>query len=136
MIKSYSELILLPTFLERYRYLKLGGIVGESSFGFDRYLNQVLYKSREWKSVRDRIVIRDNGSDLGISEYPIGKIIVVHHMNPITMDDIIEANPVIFDKEYLICVSLNTHNAIHFGDENLLPKLLVERRPGDTCPWK
>jgi hypothetical protein len=136
MTKSYSELILLPTFLERYRYLKLGGIVGESSFGFDRYLNQVLYKSREWKSVRDRVIIRDNGNDLGVADYPIGKIIVVHHMNPITMDDIVEANPIIFDEEHLISVSLNTHNAIHFGDENLLPKLPVERKAGDTCPWK
>ena len=135
-IRTYKELIRLPTFEERYEYLRIGGQVGDSSFGFDRYLNQALYRSREWLSIRNTIIVRDDGCDLGIADRSIGNRIVVHHMNPITVEDIEDHNPDVFDPRYLICVSDLTHRAIHFGDQSLLPKAPVERRPGDTCPWK
>ncbi len=134
-IRCYRELKRLNTFEERYDYLRLGGIIGESTFGFDRYLNQILYSSSEWKKIRNDIIIRDNGCDLGVEGYDIPKNIIVHHMNPITIEDIKNVSDDIFDPEYLICVSHATHNAIHYGDKSLLPRLPVERKPGDTCLW-
>lgn len=137
MIRTYSELSQLKTFEERYRYLKLGGIVGQETFGFDRYLNQVFYTSKEWRSVRDKVIIRDNGCDLGIEEYEInGHMILIHHINPITVDDILNREDYIFDPEFLICTTKRTHNAIHYGDESLLPQKPVVRRKNDTCPWR
>lgn len=135
IIKTYSELLRLPTFLERYYYLRLSGIVGESTFGFDRFLNQSLYKSKRWRRIRDDIIIRDEGCDLGLRDYQIGDRIIIHHMNPLSIEDIEEATDAVFDPRFLICVSPTTHNAIHFGDESLLPKLPIERRPGDTRLW-
>lgn len=137
-IRTYSELITLPTFEERYRYLRLGGRVGEETFGFDRYLNQLLYKSDRWLAARDKAIIRDEGCDLAMPDREIvGKQrIIVHHMNPITIEDILEENPDVFDLEYLICTIKNTHDAIHYGDESLLIKAPVERFKNDTCPWR
>ena len=135
-IKTYSELITLPTFEERFRYLKLDGTVGKSTFGFDRYLNQQFYTSKEWKRLRNEIILRDNGLDLGMEDHEIGGKIYIHHMNPILANDIVERSRYLLDPEFLICVAHNTHNAIHYGDEGLLPKALIERRPNDTCPWK
>lgn len=136
MIKRYSELIELPTFLERYEYLKLEGSVGAETFGFDRYLNQNFYRTPEWRRVRDIVIIRDNGNDMAMDDYAIGGRIIIHHMNPITIEDLVKRREWVLDPENLISVSHNTHNAIHFGDENLLPKDLVIREPGDTCLWK
>lgn len=134
--RSYHELRQYETFLDRYHYLKLTGQVGVETFGIDRYLNQVLYRSRKWRRARDEVIIRDNGCDLGMDGYDLYDQIVVHHMNPITLEDIENEEEWIFDPEYLICCSKRTHNAIHYGDESLLPRLPVERRPFDTCPWK
>ena len=134
--KSYSKLIRLPTFLERYRYLKIGGRIGEDTFGFDRYLNQTLYRSVEWKRFRREIIVRDEGRDLGCDGYEIVGNILVHHLNPITVRDINNRDPKIFDPENVVCVSHNTHNAIHYGDESLLITEPIERTPYDTCPWK
>lgn len=134
--KTYSELSKLPTFKERFEYLKLGGIVGEATFGFDRYLNQFFYRSKEWQSIRNRVIVRDEASDLGIVDYPIPKYIVVHHMNPISEEEIENGSKDILNPEFLICVSRQTHNAIHFGDESLLPSTPVERYLNDTCPWR
>lgn len=137
IIRTYSELIALPTYIERFNYLKLDGRVGRDTFGFDRYLNQQFYhKDSKWKSSRDQVIIRDNGCDLGMEGYEIHGKIIVHHMNPITMDDIIKQRDWIYDPEFLICTVHNTHNAIHYGDEHLLTKAPVERTPFDTCPWK
>ena len=136
MIRSYRELRRLRTFEERYFYLQLKGIVGESTFGFDRYLNQILYTSDRWLKTRDGVIIRDNGCDLGIEGYEIQERILVHHMNPITIEDVEEERDIVFDPEFLICTALRTHNAIHYGDVSLLPKLPIERRRNDTCPWK
>jgi hypothetical protein len=136
MIRTFSELRRLPTFEERYEYLRLKGIVGESTFGFDRYLNQLLYRSDRWRKTRNAVIVRDNGCDLGIEDRDIPEKILVHHMNPITMEDIEAGSESVFDSEFLICTSDKTHNAIHFSDINLLPKLPVERKIGDTCPWK
>lgn len=135
-LRSYRELKRLPTFEERYEYLHIGGLVGESTFGFERYLNQMLYNSAAWRKVRDQVIIRDNGCDLGIEDFPIHDHIMVHHMNPITVEQIEESASEIFDPEFLICCSYQTHNAIHYGDKNLLPQLPIERRPNDMCPWK
>lgn len=135
IIRRYSELKQLKTFKERFDYLKLSGVVGESTFGFDRYLNQYLYHSPEWKKVRNEVIVRDDGCDMGLEDYPANRIIV-HHMNPLSIEDVENRDDQIFDPEFLICVSLSTHNAIHFGDETLLPKLPVERKPGDMCPWR
>lgn len=112
------------------------GIVGESTFGYDRFLNQMLYTSKEWRRVRNNIIIRDNGCDLGVEGYEIPDMIIVHHMNPISIEDLKEFSEDVLNPEYLICVSHNTHNAIHYGDKSLLPIETIERRPGDTCPWK
>lgn len=134
--RCYSGLIRIPTLEGRYEYLKLGGIVGARSFGSDRYLNQILYKCNEWLSVRDGILIRDNGCEFGLTDYPIKGNVIVHHINPITIEDIQNRNPKIFNPENLICVSLRTHNAVHYGDDSQLPKPPIVRRPGDTCPWR
>ena len=137
IIRTYSELITLPTFEERYEYLRLGGRVGEDTFGFDRYLNQAFYQNdKEWKSVRDYVIVRDNGCDLGIEGREIYGRILVHHMNPITKEDLLYRTKHLLDPEYLICTIKNTHDAIHYGDENLLYKLPVERSRNDTCPWR
>lgn len=135
-IKCYSELMSLSTFIERYRYLKLGGSVGKETFGYDRYLNQTLYRSPEWKRFRRDIIIRDNGCDLGCEGYDIVGKILIHHIEPITIEDIIKRNPKIFDPENVISTQLMTHNAIHYGDESLLITEPVVRKPNDTCPWK
>jgi hypothetical protein len=128
---------MLPTFEERFRYLQLNGRVGEDTFGFDRYLNQVFYqRSPEWKSIRDYVIIRDNGCDLGMEGYDIGGRILVHHMNPITIEDIERNSKYLLDPEFLISTSHNTHNAIHYGDESLLIVAPIERRRNDTCPWR
>lgn len=135
-IKTYSELSLIPTFEERYRYLRLSGGVGEETFGFDRYLNQVFYRSQRWKSVRDFVILRDNGCDLGVDGYEIHGRILIHHMNPITIDDIERESEFLLDPEYLISTTHNTHNAIHYGDESLLIGPPIERTKNDTCPWR
>ena len=135
-IRTYSELITFPTFKERFNYLKLDGLVGESTFGFDRYLNQIFYRSQRWKEIRDFVIIRDNGCDLGVEGYEIHSRIIIHHMNPITIEDIRKESEFLLDPEFLICTIHNTHNAIHYGDENLLIKAPIERSKNDTCPWK
>lgn len=136
-IKTYSELITLPTFRERFRYLKIGGRVGEETFGWDRKINQYFYqRSDEWKSIRNYVIVRDNGCDLGIEGYDIYSHIIVHHINPITVEDIRTSSDYLLDPEFLICTSLNTHNAIHYGDESLLYTSLIERTKNDTCPWR
>lgn len=136
-IRTYTQLMKLKTFKERFEYLKLSGVVGQDTFGYDRYLNQQFYKSKAWKRIRDQVIIRDNGCDLGIEDRDINSRIYVHHMNPITKSDILNMTDMLLDPEYLICVSKNTHDAIHYGDEQLLyTNHLVERTPNDTCPWR
>lgn len=146
-IKQYSELITLPTFEERFKYLKLGGQVGIETFGYDRYLNQMLYNSQEWRRFRNEIIIRDNGCDLAHEDHEIpswrdengrihGPKILIHHINPITIDDVVDRSSNIFDPENVITTILSTHNAIHYGDESLLPKSPIERSKNDTCPWR
>ena len=136
-IKTYSELITLPTFRERYEYLRLDGRVGEETFGFDRYLNQRFYRSDEWRELRDWIIIRDNACDLGMDGYAIhSQKILIHHMNPITKDDILTRSEFLLNPDYLICTTKNTHDAIHYGDAELLITEPIERTPFDTCPWK
>lgn len=136
MNKCYSELITIPTFIERYRYLRLGGKVGEDTFGFDRYLNQIFYKDPEWLRTRDLVIIRDGGCDLAMPDREILSRILVHHINPITKEDIINRDPKLFDLENLISTVKNTHDAIHYGDENLLIIEPIERSQNDTCPWR
>lgn len=136
IIRNYSELIKLGTFEERYKYLRLGGEVGKETFGFDRYLNQTFYKTSEWLTLRDHVIIRDKGCDLGIEDREIRGRIIVHHMNPITKEDILQRSKYLLDPEYLICTIKNTHDAIHYGDENLLIQAPIERRKNDTCPWR
>ena len=136
IIRTYSELITIPTFAERYEYLRIGGKVGEETFGFDRYLNQVLYKSPEWRTIRDKIILRDNGCDLAMSDREIYGRIIVHHMNPITVEDIVRRSEYLFEPEYLICTTKSTHDAIHYGDASLLDIMPIERCKNDTCPWR
>lgn len=138
IIRTYSELMTLPTFEERYRYLRLGGRIGEETFGFNRYLNQKFYRSdKEWLAVRDFVIVRDHGCDLGIEDREIiGHNVIVHHMNPITMEDIINRTKLLLDPEYLISTIDNTHKAIHYGDESLLITAPIERSRNDTCPWR
>lgn len=136
IIRTYSELIKLSTFEERFQYLKLDGDVGVETFGFDRYLNQAFYSSDEWKSIRNQVIIRDNGCDLGIEGREIYKRIIIHHMNPITKEDLLYRTEYLLNPEYMICTMKNTHDAIHYGDENLLFKDPIERKPNDTCPWR
>lgn len=135
-IKTYSELIRLPTFEERFRYLKLGGRVGEDTFGFDRWLNQRFYKDPAWLRVRDEVIIRDNGCDLAIPDREIPTRILVHHMNPITKRDILDRSEFLLNPEYLICTIKRTHDAIHYGDESILIPETLDRKLNDTCPWK
>lgn len=136
MIRTYSELITLPTFEERFKYLQLNGVVGDDTFGFDRIFNQKFYRSQEWKSIRDRIIVRDNGNDLAVDDIPVYGKIIIHHMNPINLNDIIDMTDYLTNPEFLITTSLHTHNAIHYGDENLLQKSPIVRTKNDTCPWK
>lgn len=136
MSKCYSELIRLPTFIERYRYLKLDGVVGEDTFGFRRWLNQVLYNSQEWKNFRREINRRDNGCDLAMPGFEIYGPVIIHHINPITYEDVLYRRDCLFDPENTILTQLGTHNAIHYGDESLLNIGPVERAPNDTCPWR
>lgn len=135
-IRTYSELITLPTFEDRFEYLRLDGLVGTETFGFDRYLNQVFYRSQRWKRVRDFVIIRDNGCDLGMEGYEIQGRIIIHHMNPISIQDLEKESEFLLDPEYLISTIHNTHNAIHYGDESLLPKPPIVRARNDTCPWR
>ena len=135
-IRTYSELILLPTFEERFEYLRLDGKVGEDTFGFDRYLNQLFYRSQEWRKIRDYVIVRDNACDLGVEGCDIYSKVLIHHMNPITARDIEKRTELLLDPEYLICTTHNTHNAIHYGDENLIIKSPIVRTKNDTCPWK
>lgn len=136
IIRTYSELIQIPTFIERFDYLNLHGIVGDETFGSKRYMNQILYKTDRWLRARDEVIIRDNGCDLGIPGREIMSRVTVHHMNPITIDDILRGDPRVFDPEYLITTHDITHKAIHYGDENLLMKEPTIRRANDTCPWR
>ena len=135
-VRTYSDLILLPTFEERFEYLKLGGLVGKDTFGYDRYLNQIFYNSYEWRRLRDQIIIRDNGCDLGINGREITGKIYIHHLNPLRKDDIISRSDYLKNPEFLICTSFETHNAIHYGDIRLLPRDPIERKQNDTCPWR
>lgn len=136
-IRTYSELMTLPTFEERFEYLRLNGQVGADTFGFDRHLNQMLYqRSPRWKKSRDKVIIRDNGCDLAMEGHEIFGKIIVHHMNPITLDDVLNDRDWIYDPEFLICTIHNTHNAIHYGDKKQLVIAPTVRLPNDTCPWK
>lgn len=135
-IRTYSELITIPTFEERFEYLRLDGRVGEETFGFDRYLNQVFYKSKEWLQIRDYVITRDNGCDLGIEGHEIYGKVLVHHMNPISKEDILRRSDWLLNPEYLISTIKNTHDAIHYGDASLLITAPIERKPNDTCPWR
>lgn len=134
-IRTYSELIRLSLFEDRFRYLSLKGQVGEATFGFDRYINQAFYRSAQWRSIRHEVIVRDNGCDLGVEGFEIHERVIIHHMNPMRVADIVGDDSSILDPEFLICVTHKTHNAIHYGDERLLPQPLIERRPGDTKLW-
>lgn len=135
-IKNHSAMLARDTFLSRYRYLKLDGRVAEETFGNERHLNQAFYTSRDWKVVRDEAVVRDQGRDLGHVDFPIMGPITVHHINPVTAQQLLTGDPIILDLENLVCVSHYTHLAIHYGDESILPKDIVERKPGDTTLWE
>lgn len=136
-IRTYTELSKLSTFEERFKYLQLtDGRVGEDTFGFDRYLNQQFYKTAEWRRIRDQLILRDDGCDLGVNGYQIYGRIIIHHMNPITKYDILRQSDYLTNPDYLICTTHNTHNAIHYGDESSLVTVPVERTKNDTCPWK
>lgn len=136
-VRRYSELCKLTTFDERFDYLSLGGKVSEETFGFDRYLNQVLYRSKEWRELRNHIVVRDNGCEMGLEDFPINGRVIVHHMNPISLKDIDDRIPEIMDPEYLITVSHDLHNAIHYNNKDILKKYtFAERFENDTCPWR
>lgn len=136
MMRTYTDLIKLPTFQERFKYLELNGIVGSDTFGFDRYLNQNFYTSQEWQRIKREVILRDNGCDLGVDGHTIFGRVIVHHMNPISPEDILNQTDLLMNPEFLICVSHTTHNAIHYGSENLLPKGPADRKPNDTCPWR
>lgn len=135
-MKTYSELMAIDSFEGRYNYLKMTKAVGEETFGWDRYLNQVFYTSPEWKRIRNEVIARDNGCDMGVTGYDIYKHAIVHHMNGVTKQQILDRDPDIFNKEYLITVSFKTHNAIHYGDESQIRDDIAMRSPNDTCPWK
>lgn len=136
-IRTYSELVRLPTFKQRYEYLRLGGSVGEDTFGFDRYLNQIFYKSKEWNRIRDQVIIRDHGCDLGLDGYEINDRILIHHMNPITKADILERTEFLLNPDYLISTMKRTHDAIHYSTyESLTDVFVIERTKNDTCPWR
>lgn len=136
MIRTYSDLVSIPSYLDRYKYLKIGAKVGVATFGFNRYLNQSFYQSSAWKRVRDQVIIRDDGCDLAHADYPIAGRIYIHHLNPIQIDDLEDFNPDVLDPNNLVCVSFDTHQAIHYGDESLLPKDPVERFENDQIPWR
>lgn len=136
MIKSYQELIKIPSFKERFMYLQLRGTIGEDIFGYDRYLNQEFYSSSAWRRFRREILIRDEGCDLGIEDCPINGVVIVHHINPIRPEDIENNSPGLLDQDNVICVSEMTHRAIHYGDWSLIPKLPKDRTPNDMCPWR
>ena len=135
-IRTYSELITIPTFEERFEYLQLKGSVGKDTFGYDRYLNQVLYRSPEWKRLRNQIIIRDCGCDLACDGYDVYGKVLIHHLNPITVEDVLARSRKVFDPDNLVCVSHNTHNAIHYGDVDLLVTGPIIRTKNDTCPWR
>lgn len=135
-IRTYSELSELNTFEKRYQYLRLKDVVGQETFGFDRFINQIFYKSKEWKAIRDYVIVRDNGCDLGINGREIYGKILIHHMNPISKKDVESGSRFLLDPEYLISTTHDTHNAIHYGDESLLIKVPIERSKYDTCPWR
>lgn len=138
-MRTYSELITLDSFRDRYEYLKLEGVIGRDTFGFDRWINQQFYRSKEWRDVRNYVITRDNSCDLGVEGFdiPEGELILIHHMNPIDVHDIINVTDYLLNPEFLITTIQNTHNAIHYGSyETLLPRLFVERYPNDTCPWR
>lgn len=135
MIRTYSSLRQLETFEERFEYLKLGGDVGRSTFGFDRYLNQRFYRSPEWKSVRRHVILRDNGCNLGIPGYEIYDVVLIHHMNPMNVDDIVHRKDEILNPEFLVTTNMRTHNEIHYGIERREPKVVLSRTPNDTRPW-
>lgn len=135
-IRTYSELITIPSFIERYRYCRLEGTIGEDTFGFDRYLNQAFYSSPEWKSFRRKIILRDMGCDLGMEDRVIHGLIMIHHLEPITVEDVVRRRECLLDPENAICTSPLTHRAIHYGDESLLITAPIERRKNDTCPWR
>ena len=136
IVRTYTELSKIDNYYDRFNYLKLGGKVGETTFGFERYVNQLFYHSVEWRRVRDIVIARDLGNDMGMPGYPISGKIYIHHMNVVRMQDLMASKDLIFDPDNLISVSLNTHNAIHYGDIRLLPQEEIERRPNDTSPWK
>lgn len=135
MSRRFSELRRLQTFGDRFDYLELAGQVGGITFGFDRYLNQQFYTSRQWRQVRDVVILRDNGCDLGIKGYEIAHDLLVHHMNPLAVEDLVDGDEWVLDPEFLICTTKRTHNAIHFGDRNLLPRPVIARESGDTLLW-
>lgn len=134
-IRTYSELTRYHTLEDRFRYLSLRGVVGEVTFGFDRFINQGFYRSREWRSIRDHVIVRDNGCDLGVDGWPIHDRVIIHHMNPMSVNEIVDGDDSILNPEFLVSVSHKTHNAIHYGDESQLPRIFVPRRPGDTKSW-
>lgn len=136
MILTYSDMMSYDRFIDRFRYLKLSGTIGEDTFGYDRYLNQAFYRSPEWKRFRNEIIVRDLGCDLAHPDYEIGGLIVIHHLNPITKKDILDRSDFLMNPEYAVCVSSDTHRAIHYGDESLLITEPIIRRPNDTCPWR
>ena len=136
MIRTYTDLISIPAFLERFEYLKLMGSVGADTFGYDRYLNQIFYTTREWRHLRDQVILRDMGRDLAMEGYEIHGKIYIHHLNPISKDDIIERSEYLMNPEFLVCTSFETHNAIHYGNADNLRSVPIERRANDTCPWK
>lgn len=136
MIRTYTEMCQYDSLVDRFNYLKLNGQVGSQTFGFDRYLNQAFYNSPEWKRVKDIVIIRDNGCNLGVPGNDINDLILIHHMNPITVQDITDRNPDIFNPEFLVCTSKRTHNAIHYSDQSLLPQGLIQRCANDQAPWR
>ena len=135
-MRTYRELIQIDSFFGRYEYLKIGGRVGEQTFGYDRWLNQKFYASGEWKAIRREVILRDKACDMAWPEYELHGKVYIHHMNPITKKDILSRSDLVFDPEYLICASYDTHQAIHYGDESLLPQPMIIRHPNDTCPWR
>lgn len=135
-IRTYSELITIPTYEERFEYLRLDGLVGEETFGFDRYLNQIFYNSGEWRSLRNNIIIRDNGCDLAMEDYDIKGRIYIHHMNPIAITDILTQSDFLLNPDFLVCTAFRTHQAVHYGDASLLMTAPIERKQNDTCPWR
>lgn len=136
MIRTYHELNHLQSFEERFEYLKLGGCIGEDIFGFDRFLNQQFYRSQKWKTIRDQVIVRDNGCDLGLDGFNIYGKIIIHHMNPIRVEDILDVTDYLLNPDYLICTSLETHNAIHYGNFDNLSKMPIQRTKNDMCPWR